>query len=195
MSQPVQNETEVAESARTETSGRDAAENRVIAANVAFYREVAGKYDTYETYLFDAKLQKSLEDDLDKIDFHFKSLGRRPSCLECGGGTGNLTLKMCARGWSVTVVDISDEMLDLLREKARAKGYSPTLVRSPIEDFLEETQGEYDLVGFSSVLHHLYSYARVVEHAASRVLPGGFFYSNYDPVAPMRPRLTRVFDT
>jgi len=32
-------------------------ENRVIGANVDFYRQIAGKYDRYETYVFDPLLQ------------------------------------------------------------------------------------------------------------------------------------------
>src|SRR6266702_224162 len=177
------------------TGGASRAEDRIIAANVDFYRQMAGKYDSYETYLFDPILQQSLQDDLDKIGSYFVSLGRAPSCLECGGGTGNLTLKMCARGWTVTVVDVSDEMLALLKEKTRAKGYSPTLIRSPIERFLETTRESFDLVAFSAVLHHLHSYTSIVEQATSRVRPGGLFYSNHDPVVPERPAWTWAFDS
>jgi 2-polyprenyl-3-methyl-5-hydroxy-6-metoxy-1,4-benzoquinol methylase len=160
------------------------AEAKVIEANVDFYRQIGEKYDSYEPYLFDPALQQSLEDDLDKIGSYFTSLGRVPSCLECGGGTGNLTLKMCARGWAVTVVDVSAKMLDLLQEKLRVRNYSPTLIHGPIERFLETTCEPYDLVAFSSVLHHLYSYASVVKRVASRVRAGGLFYSNYDPIVP-----------
>jgi|SRR5882762_1243314 len=167
----------------------------VIAANVDFYRQMAGKYDSYESYLFDPVLQRSLEDDLDKIGSYFVSLGRPPSCLECGGGTGNLTLKMCARGWKVTVVDVSGEMLDLLKEKTRTKGYSPTLIRGAIEQFLIASNEAFDLVAFSAVLHHLHSYTSVVEQATSRVGPGGLFYSNHDPVIPKRPTWTWAFDS
>ena len=177
------------------TGGARTAEDRVIAANVDFYRQIADKYDSYEPYLFDKVLQQSLEDDLDKIGSYFASLGRAPSCLECGGGTGNLTLKMCARGWGVTVVDISEHMLALLKEKALTKGYSPALVRSPIERYLAATHESFDLVAFSSVLHHLYSYTSVVEQAASRVRFGGFFYSNWDPTIPRNPFWTRAFDS
>src|SRR5215469_17111398 len=114
-------------------SDQSLAEAKVIEANVDFYRQMAEKYDSYEPYLFDPALQQSLEDDLDNIASYFTSLGRPPSCLECGGGTGNLTLKMCARGWGVTVVDVSAKMLDLLREKLGARNYSPSLIHSPIE--------------------------------------------------------------
>jgi ubiquinone/menaquinone biosynthesis C-methylase UbiE len=135
------------------TSHTKTAEERVIEANVEFYRQVADKYETYTPQLFDNVPQKSLEDDLDKIGSHFTLLGHAPSCLECGGGTGNLTLKMCARGWDVTVVDISEHMLEVLEQKALTKGYSPALVRGSIEQFLEATHESFDLVAFSSVLH------------------------------------------
>lgn len=174
---------------------RGVAEAKVIEANVTFYLGMAEKYDTYETYLFDPALQQSLEDDLDKIASHLALLGRSPSCLECGGGTGNLTLKMCRRGWAVTVVDVSRKMLGLLEQKAQAQGYSPTLIHSPIEEYLETAGEPYDLVAFSSVLHHLYSYELVVERAVRHLRPGAVFYSNYDPLAPKSPLIARLFES
>lgn len=176
-------------------SHRGVAEAKVIEANVNFYLQVAEKYDTYETYLFDPTLQQSLEDDLDKIGSHLSQLGRSPLCLDCGGGTGNLTLKMCKRGWTVTVVDVSEKMLGLLHEKARAQGFSPTLIHSTIERYLESTHDTYDLVTFSSVLHHLYSYLSVVERSVQRLRPGGVFYSNYDPLSRRNPFCARVFES
>jgi SAM-dependent methyltransferase len=92
-------------------------------------------------------------------------------------------------------VDISEHMLALLKQKALTKGYSPALVRGPIEQFLEATDESFDLVAFSSVLHHLYSYTSVVERAASQVRFGGFFYSNWDPAIPRNPFWTRAFDS
>jgi predicted TPR repeat methyltransferase len=177
------------------TSRLSTAETRVIEANVDFYRQIAEKYDSAERYLFDPDLLQSLEEDLNKITSYLKPLGRTPSCLECGGGTGKLTLKMCARGWRVTVVDVSDKMLGLLQEKARAHGYSVTLIHSSIERFLETASEAYDLVAFSSVLHHLYSYLSVVERAVKQVRPGGVFYSNYDPVPSRSPLWSRGFNS
>lgn len=174
---------------------RSVAEAKVIEANVTFYLQMAEKYDTYETYLFNPALQQGLEDDLEKIASHIDLLGHSPSCLECGGGTGNLTLKMCKRGWTVTVVDVSEKMLGLLQEKARVQGFSPTLIHKPIEEYLEATHEPYDMVAFSSVLHHLYSYESVVERSLKRLLPAGVFYSNWDPLAPKSPFFARLFDS
>jgi len=176
-------------------SGSDKAEARIIAANRDFYRQIAKKYDRYESCVSNAHLQGILETDLDKIHSCFTALERAPRCLDCGGGTGNLALKMLARGWEVTVVDVSDDMLDVLREKAEARGFLPKLLSSPIEQFFTSTSGTFDLVAFNSVLHHLYSYARVTELAAVRVRVGGFFYSNFDPVVPKWPALTWAFDS
>src|SRR5260370_7409968 len=130
------------------TQGPSAAETRVIEANVAFYLQTAEKYDSYETYLFDPDLQQTLEDDLDIIGSHFSSLGRTPSCLECGGGTGNLTLKMCARGWAVTVVDVSEKMLGLLQEKPPAQAHSPNPVHVSTQPFLQNTIKPYHPAAF-----------------------------------------------
>jgi ubiquinone/menaquinone biosynthesis C-methylase UbiE len=171
------------------------AEARVIAANKDFYSQIAKKYEQYESCTFEPYLQQILDNDLDTIQSWFTSLGRTPHCLDCGGGTGNLALKMLARGWNVTVVDVSAEMLAVLKEKARAAGHSPRLVHSSIERFLEERHETYDLVAFSSVLHHLYSYASIVQQAAAAVCPDGIFYSNYDPIVPQTPFWTRAFNT
>jgi predicted TPR repeat methyltransferase len=178
-----------------EANGSGTAEARIIAANKTFYRQIAEKYDRYESCVSNAHLQGILEKDLDKIHSCFTALERVPRCLDCGGGTGNLALKMLVRGWDVTVVDVSDDMLDVLREKAGAKGFLPKLVSSPIEQFLTATGGTFDLVAFNSVLHHLYSYARVAELAATRVHAGGFFYSNFDPVVPRNPFWVGIFES
>jgi ubiquinone/menaquinone biosynthesis C-methylase UbiE len=173
----------------------NAAEARVIAANKDFYSEIATKYERYESYTFEPYLQQMLDNDLDTIHSWFTSLGRTPHCLDCGGGTGNLALKMLARGYNVTVVDVSSEMLAVLNEKARAGGHSPRLVHNSIERFLEERPETYDFVAFSSVLHHLYSYESIVQQAAAAVRPEGIFYSNNDPILPHSPFWTRAFHT
>jgi 2-polyprenyl-3-methyl-5-hydroxy-6-metoxy-1,4-benzoquinol methylase len=162
----------------------------VIAANAAFYRQVALEYDRYESCAFDHDLQRMLETDLDRITKDCVSLGRPASCLDCGGGTGNLTLKMLSRGWTVTVVDISPEMLTILEKKLASNGFRATLVNEAIESFLDSTNQSYDLIAFSSVLHHLYSYLSIIDKAVQKISPGGYFYSTFDPVVPRFPWLT-----
>src|SRR4051794_5818271 len=83
---------------------------QVILANKEFYRQIASKYDHYECCASDAFFQNVIEQDLEAIG---EKLGHRREpirCLDCGGGTGNVTLKMLRRNWQVTVVDVSSDM-------------------------------------------------------------------------------------
>src|SRR5258706_6454150 len=81
------------------------AQDRVIAANRRFHNHIAQNYDRHESCAFQPYWQRSLEKDLETIQFCISSPGRTLRCLDCGGGTGNLSLKMLACAWSVTVVD------------------------------------------------------------------------------------------
>jgi 2-polyprenyl-3-methyl-5-hydroxy-6-metoxy-1,4-benzoquinol methylase len=173
----------------------DAQQADVHAANVAFFHETASKFDSYESHMFDRETQQMLEQDLNRIAERLTVSHRRVRCLDCGGGTGNLTLKMLKRGWNVTVVDISSDMLAILRKKITEKGYSATLVCEPVENFLRSTTETYDVISFGSVLHHLHSYLAVVDLASKRINPGGFFYTSLDPVRSRFAALTRAFTT
>ena len=55
------------ENTRPDSSDPSSAESKVIAANLEFYRQIADKYDRYETGTFDPNFQQSMEDDLDRI--------------------------------------------------------------------------------------------------------------------------------
>src|ERR1700676_1172787 len=161
----------------------------VVQANVDFFREFAHKYDQYESPVFDPFFQQMLIDDLDRITVNVEHVGTPPTALDCGGGTGNLSLKLLERGWSVSVVDVSSDMLAVLSKKYQARQLSPLIVNQALEMYLAETSELHDLVCFGSVLHHLHSYLEVVNLAAARVRPGGFFYSNFDRVIPQWPFL------
>src|SRR5271165_3152121 len=170
-------------------------EAEVISANIDFYRSIAGKYDEYETCARSGDLQKSLRQDLERIRHVLQDVSGPVRCLDCGGGTGNLSLKMLEMGWNVTVVDVSSDMLGFLDKRARAFGFSPTLVNSSIEAFLNSTEERYDLITFNSVLHHLYSYMEVIDRVADHIRPGGLFYSNFDPVIPRGVLLPNLLDS
>lgn len=164
---------------------------QVISANVAFYREIAEKYDHYETCASDESYQRMLDADLDKMQASLPP--GRVYCLDCGGGSGNLTLKMLKRGWNVTVVDVSPDMLEVSKAKVRANGYRAEFVNDSIENFLANSSDFFMLITFSSVLHHLYSPVEVITEVSRHVKPGGFFYSNFDPVLPSSRLLATCF--
>jgi ubiquinone/menaquinone biosynthesis C-methylase UbiE len=169
----------------------EAIQDEVISANIAFYREIAEKYDQYESCASEKYYQQMLDADLDLMQAQLPAGSIH--CLDCGGGSGNLTLKMLKRGWKVSVVDVSPDMLELSRAKVRASGYCAEFVNDSIENFLSANHHLFSVITFSSVLHHLYSPVSVIKKVAMNVQPGGFFYSNFDPVRPSSRFLAASF--
>jgi SAM-dependent methyltransferase len=165
----------------------EAVRNEVILANQEFYKQIAEKYDNYEACASDAFFQRWIEDDLQIVERNLPKGSGAVHCLDCGGGTGNLTLKMLRRGWRVTVVDVSADMLDVLERKVRSAAFSATYVNESLESFFSHSNDSFDVISFSSVLHHLYSPINIVKNAAERISPRGFFYSVFDP-APATSR-------
>ena len=77
--------------------------------------------------------------------------------LEVGCGGGNYTLKLLERlpGLSVTLVDLSQTMLDLALPRVRSRTTSSVeAIRADIRG-VEFGQGRFDIVLASAVLHHL----------------------------------------
>jgi len=168
-------------------------QRQVISANVEFYKQVANTYDDYESITSDIFFQQMLEDDLSVIDEQLRNRSGPIRVLDCGGGSGNLTLKMLKRGWAATVVDVSSERLDLLEAKLEANRYKAKFVKNSIENFCVTSDERFDVVTFSSVLHHLYDPLNVVAAIAGKVTAGGFIYSNFDPAVPKSRVLASCF--
>src|ERR1700737_5141042 len=91
----------------------EAVRNEVILANQEFYKQIAQKYDNYEACVSDALFQRWIEDDLKLVERKLPKGGGAVHCLDCGGGTGNVHLKMLRRGWGVTAVGGPPAMLPL----------------------------------------------------------------------------------
>jgi SAM-dependent methyltransferase len=73
-------------------------------------------------------------------------------------------------------------MLAILERKVRSAGSSATFLNESVESFFARSGETFDLISFSSVLHHLYSPLNAIKTAAERISPQGFFYSIFDPV-------------
>ncbi|MEO0529727.1 MAG: class I SAM-dependent methyltransferase, partial [Planctomycetota bacterium] len=70
--------------------------------------------------------------------------GKRVLCLAAGGGRqGPLH---AAAGMDVTVVDVSEVMLERDRAVAQDRGYHLQLCRTSMDDLSEFAQGEFDAV-------------------------------------------------
>jgi len=154
---------------------------RIADANRRFYAEAATQYDETESCVTDGRLQQGLEDHLDRA---LALLGRPAASLEAldaCGGSGNVSLKLLRRGVNVTLVDISPELQAIFRRKCLAEGFVPNVASAEIGTFLLGSDRAFDLIVFSSALHHLESIEPVLAAAFSRLKPGGLLLTAFDP--------------
>jgi ubiquinone/menaquinone biosynthesis C-methylase UbiE len=103
--------------------------------------------------------------------------------LDLGCGTGYLFLRFLRRGFDVTGLDLSSEMIQVLKnsvsesEKNRAH-----LAVGDVEEFFKKNQEEFDLVVFSAVLHHLFDYEMVLKKACRRLKAGTKIMIFFEPL-------------
>lgn len=148
-------------------------------ANRRFYSEHARTYHETEDCVVHERLRRRLRASL---VFALESLPAGPKVLDACGGSGNASLILHELGVAPTIVDVSPEMLSIYVETARARGYEVDAVVADIAGYLETHCAKWDLVIFSSALHHLDDYEQVLRFAIARLAPGGLLLTMFDPI-------------
>ena len=103
------------------------------------------------------------------------------SMLDVGCGGGNYTLKLLERmpHLQVTLVDLSQAMLDCALRRVQPKAVGPvTVIQSDIRE-LDLGQQQFDIIVASAVLHHLRAdseWRSVFQKLFNAVQPGGSFW-------------------
>lgn len=113
----------------------------------------------------------------------------------CGGaGKGAFTLKKCCPDARVTLVDLSEKMLDIARKRAAREGFADVeMVLSDAYSFLEEDR-EYDIIIFSSAIHHFKDPVNLLKTAAKALSPQGVIITIADPNRLKSSRRFKFFE-
>jgi 2-polyprenyl-3-methyl-5-hydroxy-6-metoxy-1,4-benzoquinol methylase len=148
-------------------------------ANRRFYAENAELYDSTEACANSDHARRRLASALEHALVHLPGDAR---VLDAGGGSGNASLILAERGFDPLLVDVSPEMVSIWEAKADRLGISPRSQVSTLEEFFQADERQWDLIVFSSVLHHLYDPEALLRMAAARVAPGGFIVTIFDPL-------------
>jgi 2-polyprenyl-3-methyl-5-hydroxy-6-metoxy-1,4-benzoquinol methylase len=153
----------------------------VVEANREFYRQTAETYDLTETCVVSPHAQQMLDSDLMLIlELLSKPVGELHALDACGG-SGNVATKLLKYGVTVTLCDISPELIAIFIQRAKRYGSQVVVEQAEINDFLKKHGPKYDLIVFSSALHHLKDYASVLHDCGDRLKPGGMVYTVFDP--------------
>lgn len=110
----------------------------------------------------------------------------------CGGaGKATYILKKHDPECEVTLVDVSAKMLNIAREKVNKYGVSKVkIVESDVFSFLDEPY-EYDLIIFSSAIHHFKDPVELLKTAANRLSDRGIIITIADPTTLIRSKRYR----
>jgi len=166
---------------------------KIASANRLFYAQTAALYDLTETCVTDPRAQALLEADLDRILQLIPRPLAQVRALDACGGSGNISLKLLRRGVQVTLADISEDLQAIFRRKCDAAGFTPRIHTGEIAAFLAGSEAQFDLIVFSSALHHLENVEAVLCLARERLAPGGLLFTTFDPTARAQHHLlTRV---
>lgn len=157
--------------------------HKVAEANRQYYEKTAQLYDKTETCVTDEQPQQMLERDLDRI----LTLVGRPAheikALDACGGSGNVALKLLKRSVNVTLADISEQQIDIFKQKCRKQGFVANVLCGEIGQCFSQASNFYDLIVFSSALHHLEDIPSVLALAYQHLAPGGLLFTVFDPTA------------
>jgi ubiquinone/menaquinone biosynthesis C-methylase UbiE len=164
---------------KPETEAPTASAERIHEANIAVHRFEAAYYELFHPEVYSKKEQKRIRTTLLKVNNLVAD--NRQRALDFGAGTGNLTDKLLAMGYTVTAIDISAEMCRILRRKhpQELQAKLLTVINSPIED-ARLNAGEFDIVCGYSVLHHLPDYAGALRTLAGYLKKGGVMYLDHE---------------
>lgn len=124
-----------------------------------------------------------------------KALDHRLRAVDLCGGAGKaaFVLKSCAPDCKVTLVDLSEKMLEIARERiAKNNIQGIDVVQADAFSFLD-SEGEYDLIVFSSAVHHFKEPLDLLKSAAERLSENGVIITIADPTTITKSRRYQFF--
>jgi len=113
-----------------------------------------------------------------------KYLPPEGNILEIGAATGAYTLELARRGFAVTAVDLSSNLIELCKKRVSEEGLEEkvTFIVADVRDINELGDTVFDAVLLMGPLYHLVfegDRKTAVKEAFKRLKPGGIIFSSF----------------
>lgn len=125
-----------------------------------------------------------------------RSLKRRVRAVDICGGAGKaaFVVNKCDPSCEVTLVDVSRKMLEIAQLKAKRQRFDNLrIVQTDAFSFLEQ-KGEYDLIIFSSAIHHFKDPRKLLLAAIKKLSPEGIIITIADPTTLIKSKRYKIFE-
>jgi 2-polyprenyl-3-methyl-5-hydroxy-6-metoxy-1,4-benzoquinol methylase len=99
---------------------------------------------------------------------------REMDAMDFGCGSGLITLHLQPLVNSITGVDSSREMLNVLEKKVKERGLANVRTRLYDVEAIESIEGAYHLIVSSMTLHHVANPGALLKRLNGRLHPGGY---------------------
>ena len=123
--------------------------------------------------------------DINTILADIKANSEPLSILDAGGGIGQVSQQMAKLGHSVTLCDISSEMLKLAKESVQDNGLLAQyrFIHSAVQEIEQHEVGKVDILLFHAVMEWLDDPKTALDILLQQVKPGGYasimFYNHH----------------
>lgn len=146
-----------------------------IEQNINAHNRIATEYENRHPEIFNDIEQERLAQSLEEAVLEIRTETEPKKALDYGCGSGNLTRHLLALGLYVVSADLSENFLEIIRNRYVSSNKNHTLMING-EDLSEITDNTFDMVAIYSVLHHVPDYLRIVREFARVTKPGGIIY-------------------
>lgn len=164
---------------------------------LALYKRIAGKdyspsnevnkfpVQALADHLFPFSTQscQTVGDHLMGIGFLIKTMALKPNAriLEFGPGWGNTTEYLARMGFQVTAVDIEEDFVCLIQERARRSNLDITAVCADFS-YIETIEEKFDAVVFFECFHHASDHLRILRGLQRVVNEDGIVVFGAEPI-------------